>query len=364
MSLGRAAVHALPDKLDQAAKQGFEGIELYFEDLEYFARDTYNAQNPSNEQLSLAAQQIRTLCADRNLAILNLQPFMQYGGLLDRTQHAVRIEELHLWMRLASDLGTNLVQVPSSFLPVAQLDSSRDALVADLQEMADLGLAHNPPMRFAYEALAWGTQVDTWEAAWEVVRQVDRSNFGLCLDTYNLAARVYADPTRVSGRTHDADKAMDASLARLRAAFKTDADREKLFFVQLVDGERLRAPLVEGHAFYELDQPARMSWSRNCRLFYGEEEHGAYLPVKAIAEAIWDGIGYDGWWSMELFNRCMWDEDPSMPEQLAKRGIASWDRLRTDMSSRKGPLDGGNVGMKRVDSKAELQLSVHEVSNI
>lgn len=332
MSLGRAAVHALPNKLDQAARYGFEGIELYFEDLEYFAYDLFNTSKPSGEQLLEAARQIRRLCKDRNLTIINLQPFMHYEGLRDRAQHAKRIEEMKLWIQLAHALGTTIIQVPSSFLPAEQLiaDDNLDTIVSDLREIADLGLpqhSQQPTISFAYESLAWGTHIDTWEQCWAVVQRVDRPNFGICLDTFNMAARVYADPAAASGRTANAEADIAASVARLCGA----VDASKVFFVQLVDGERLAEPLVEGHPFYDPLQPARLSWSRNCRLFYGEERLGGYLPVRAIAEAFLNGIGYEGWWSMELFNRCMWDKDPTMPEQLARRGIASWQKLKEDL---------------------------------
>jgi 4-hydroxyphenylpyruvate dioxygenase len=82
---------------------------------------------------------------------------------------------------------------------------------------------------------------------------------------------------------------------------------------------------------YHAEQPARMSWSRNCRLFYGESEYGAYLPVKDVIYAIINEIGYDGWVSMELFNRVMGREDHEVVEELATRAATSWQRLQTDM---------------------------------
>ncbi len=35
-----------------------------------------------------------------------------------------------------------------------------DKLVADIREIGELGLKEDPPVRFAYEALAWGAHLD------------------------------------------------------------------------------------------------------------------------------------------------------------------------------------------------------------
>lgn len=328
MSLGRAQVHKLPHKLDQAARYGFEGIELFFEDLEYFAREqSINPEHLTTSDYLDAAYAIRRLCDDRRLQVICLQPFMHYEGLRSRQRHAERLEEMKHWIKLAHILGTDTIQIPSNFLSKDQLTGNFDGMVADLQEVADMGLQASPAVRYAYESLAWGTYVDVWEDCWKIVEAVDRPNFGICLDTFNIAARVYADPAAPSGKNPTADEDIKESIVRLI----NTVDAKKVFFVQVVDAERLDRPLVAGHAFFVEEQPARMSWSRNCRLFYGEENLGGYLPVREIADAFLNGIGFEGWWSMELFNRCMAYEDPSMPEQLATRGIASWAKLKHDL---------------------------------
>jgi len=81
MSLGRAWVHQLPDKLDQAKKQGIKGIELFYEDLEYVARGIDEKVLPAT--LLEAARIVRKLCDERELEVVGLQPFMHYEGLRD-----------------------------------------------------------------------------------------------------------------------------------------------------------------------------------------------------------------------------------------------------------------------------------------
>jgi len=106
----------------------------------------------------------------------------------------------------------------------------------------------------------------------------------------------------------------------------------KVFYLEVVDAERLEAPLVEGHKFYNAEKPCRMSWSRNCRLFYGVKERGAYLPINEISKAIFQDPGYKGWVSLELFNRRTSDKEESVPRELASRGAVSWLKLVQDIN--------------------------------
>lgn len=324
MSLGRAWVHEFPAKLSQAARYGFQGIELFHEDLEYLAKTYPGGATPENQVL--AAHAIRSMCSERGLAIICLQPFLHYEGLKDREAHAQRLEKLQLWFQLATALKTDVIQIPSSFLPHDEITDDVDVIVADLREVADMGARQTPPIKFAYESLAWGTHVDTWEQCWDIVTRVDRPNFGACLDTFNIAGRIFADPASPSGMTANAEADTRASVERL----VNTVDVAKVFFVQVVDAERLAEPLVEGHEFYSASQPARMSWSRNCRLFYGEMDRGGYLPVKEITKAFILGLGYDGWVSMELFNRSMADPSSETPQEHARRGMVAWGKIVED----------------------------------
>ncbi|KAI2638410.1 xylose isomerase-like TIM barrel [Xylaria nigripes] len=329
MSLGRvSADHTLKKRLDAARQYGYKGLELFYDDLVGVAKQYLGGDSPKN--LLAAANIIRGLCQERGIVILCLQPFAHYEGLLDRQEHLNQIEKLRFWFQLTCSLGTNMIQIPSSFGPAAELSEDVDLAVADLQEAADLGLQQNPPVRFVYEALCWGTRYNTWEQSWEIVKAVNRPNFGLCLDTFNIAGRIYADPTSFCGRAPNCDEAVRECIERL----VTTVDVRKVFYVQVVDAERLTAPLIEGHEFYNAEQPARMSWSRNCRLFYGEEDRGAYLPVTEISRAIFQGLGFEGWVSMELFNRRMGDTDTVVPTELASRGAVAWAKLIRDMELR------------------------------
>ncbi|KAL6816249.1 xylose isomerase-like protein [Trichoderma camerunense] len=327
MSLGRCyAGHSLPEKLDVAMNSGFTGIELFYEDLLDLAKKMPGGASPENHISS--AQLIRGYCDDRNLEIICLQPFMHYEGLVDRSLHYRRIEEMRLWFKMAHVLRTDLIMLPSSNLPSEQITEDMDCIIQDMVEIAEMGLQETPVIRFAYEALCWGTRVETWEASWDVVCKVNRPNFGICLDTFNIAGRIYADPTMPTGRNPDATQALTQSLDGLIQSVPAD----RIFLLQVADGERLERPLLQDHEFYDPEQPPRMSWSRNARLFYGEPHYGGYLPIREILQVLVSRIGFKGWISLEVFNRRLADTDQSVPEEMGKRAEQSWNSLKSDFN--------------------------------
>lgn len=337
MSLGRAfAGHRLDHKIACATKNGFAGIEVFYEDLEYLAKEDGRSSGdsmPSAEQLLAASRLLKEMCRKEGLEIIGLQPFFCYEGLVDRKEHAQMIDKMRLWFKIAKTLGTDIIQIPSQFRRDEGVTGDMDVIVQDMVEVADLGLKEDRPIRFAYENLAWGTFIDDWEGLWEVVRRVDRWNFGMCLDTFNIVGRVWADPASEDGTNGpDSDRELKASLS----ALVKNVDVKKLWYVQVVGAERLSSPLVKGHEWYVDGQPARMTWSRNARLFYGEEDRGQYLPIDTAARALLDpvdkgGLGFEGWVSMELFSRTMADKHDAVPDQHARRAGESWKRLVNDL---------------------------------
>lgn len=319
-SLGRAWLHDFDKKVHQAATHGFEGIEVFYEDLDHLARKLFSVEEPSNDQILKAAEHASRLLNEANITVIGLQPFLFYEGLLDRQQHARLIEKIHVWFQIAKRLGTNTIQIPANFLPADQLTGDLDVIAGDLTELADLGLKQDPPIRFAYEALCWSTHVDTWEKSLVVANMVNRPNFGLCLDTFNIAGRVWGDPASPTGKTPNADADLKASLERL----VRDMPLDKVFYIQVVDAERMEAPLVQGHPFHVDGNPPRMNWSRNARAYMYETDRGAYLPAEDVARAIIEGLGYKGWVSMELFSRTMSEAGDDVPASHAQRGMAAW----------------------------------------
>ncbi|KAK9787706.1 putative Xylose isomerase-like TIM barrel domain-containing protein [Seiridium cardinale] len=328
-SLGRAWIHDFDNKVIQAAREGFQGIEIFYEDLEHVAKKGSDAI-PKTEHILEAAEHVYRTCSSVNIEIIGLQPFLFYDGLLDRKRHEQLIEKIKLWFLIVKKLHTNTIQIPANFLPADQLTGDYDVIASDLRKLADLGLKEEPQVRFAYENLCWSTHIDTWEKAWDICKRVDRPNFGLCLDTFNIAGRVWGDPASPTGKTPNADEDLTASVTAMVA----ELDLSKVFYIQVVDAERMSSPLVEGHPFHTVGQPARMNWSRNARTFMYEEDRNAYLPVEGIARAIIHDMGYRGFVSMELFSRTMSEEGEHVPNAHAKRGIAAWKKLQDRLELR------------------------------
>ncbi|KAH6616414.1 xylose isomerase-like protein [Boeremia exigua] len=322
-SLGRAWLHDFEKKVQHAAEKGFEGIEVFYEDLDHLAKKLFSVENPSNNQILSAAEHARQILDETQITVIGLQPFLFYEGLLDRQQHARLIEKIHFWFKIATRLRTSTIQIPANFLPAEQLTGDLDIIAADLKELAGLGSKEEPPIRFAYESLCWSTHIDTWEKSLLVANMVNRPNFGLCLDTFNIAGRVWGDPASPTGKTPNAEADLEASLERLRR----DMPLDKVFYIQVVDAERMESPLISGHPFHVDGNPPRMNWSRNARAYMYETDRGAYLPVEDVARAIIEGLGYKGWVSMELFSRTMSEPDENVPASHAERGMAAWRKF-------------------------------------
>ncbi|KAI9653261.1 MAG: Vacuolar protein sorting-associated protein 53 [Alyxoria varia] len=367
VSLGRAAYHSLSKKLEQASAHGFQGIELFAEDLWTYAEELEHGQGVarkgghqvSHASLIKAALNVRELCKQQDLAIICLQPMSNYEGHADRAEQSSQLHErAPLWFSLVKALGTDLIQVPSSYKEDAYLTNDFKAIVSDVRDLADSAGNQDPPIRIMYEALAWGTRADMWQQSWEVVKKVDRSNCGICLDTFNIAARVYGDPTHFPRGTNgllSAEDAHDTMMASMHSLVN-DIPVDKVFLIEVADGERLDAPLVQGHEFWNVQQPPRMSWSRNCRLFYGESDRGAFLPIKDMMQKLIDRrpnlpndgveerassslgqqrpnrMGYRGWISQEVFSRSLWEAHECVPEEHAMRARQAWQKLVEDSS--------------------------------
>lgn len=330
ISLGQCGLFSIQEKLYRASEYGFRAVELFYDDLEALARSQSSSPTPSRADLVAAAAQVRALCDHLHIQVLNLQPLRFYEGLADRdARDQILNDVIPLWLDLLHILGGDTILIASNFLPPdpetgkPRTIGDLNIIVGDLREIAMRGAARSPPVKFAYEALAWGTHIDTWEKAWDIVQQVALPNFGLAVDTFNIAAAIYADPEAEDGRTGpSAIQNLHESLHRL----VTTVDVTRLFIVQVADGERLAEPLRPGHPFHVPELPARMCWSRNARLFLCEEDRGGYLPVIEIVQAVLD-MGWSGWLAYEVFSRTLADPDPKTVERHAYRASRSWSKV-------------------------------------
>ncbi len=229
----------LPEKLDAAAAIGFDGIEMFENDLLTFDG------SPAD---------VRAIAEGLGLAITIFQPFRDFEAMPEpqRTRNMDRAERKFDVMQA---LGTDLVLVCSNVHPAALDDDARAA--ADLAEMAER--AGRRGLRVGYEALAWGRHVNRWRHAWRIVQTANHDALGLIVDSFHTLA-VADDASGIA-----------------------EVPMDKLFFVQLADAPKLTMDAL--------------SWSRHFRNFPGQGQ----LPVADFLRAAL-ATGYNGPLSLEVFN--------------------------------------------------------------
>ncbi|GLZ15832.1 4-hydroxyphenylpyruvate dioxygenase [Actinomadura sp. NBRC 104425] len=230
---------SLPDKLTAIAAAGFDGVEIFDNDL------VTGRMSP---------EQVRSRAADLGLSIDLYQPFRDFEAVpppvlarnLRRAEHKFGVMER---------LGATCMLVCSSVSPDSVDD---DALAAEqLHVLAERAAEHG--IRIAYEALAWGRHVNDYLHSWRIVRAADHPNLGLCLDSFHILARD-TDPYAIE-----------------------TIPAEKIFFLQLAD-----APALPMDVLY---------WSRHYRCFPGQGDLDVAGLVGHVLRA-----GYDGPLSLEVFN--------------------------------------------------------------
>lgn len=229
----------LPEKLEAAAAAGFDGVEIFENDLLHFDG---------------SPAEVRRMAADLGLQILLYQPLRDFEAMPDDlfVRNMARAERK---FDVMEQLGAEMVLVCSNVQEVAIDDPTRAA--ADLRRMAEAAAQRG--LRVGYEALAWGRHTRLWRQAWDIVQRADHPALGLVLDSFHTLS------------LGDSLQGLDVVPA------------DKIFFVQLADAPRLSMDVL--------------SWSRHYRNFPGQGD----LPVTDFARAVLQA-GYNGPLSLEVFN--------------------------------------------------------------
>lgn len=229
----------LREKVNAIAKAGFEGIEIFENDLTAFDGSAREA-----------GQMIR----DQGLKLVTLQPFRDFEGLVGRDRQRAFDRAEHKF-DLMQELGTDLLMCCSSVHPQAKPGIARAA-----EDYAELGeRAAKRGLRVAFEALAWGRHINDYRDSWEVVRRANHSSVGLVLDTFHIFSRQTELDTIAS------------------------IPGDRIFLVQTADAPRL-----------SMDH---LSWSRHYRCFPGQGELQMQQFMEVLAET-----RYDNALSHEIFN--------------------------------------------------------------
>jgi len=284
----------LDEKLVAASTAGFDGVEIFEPDL------IASPHSPED---------IRDRASALGLTLDLYQPFRDFEGvgpeLLEQNLRRAAAK-----FALMNRLGIETMLLCSN---VATARSGDEQLAAaQLRQLGDVAARFG--VRVAYEALAWGRFVDSYEAAARIVRLADHPRIGLCLDSFHILSR---------GHNPEAIETMPA---------------EKIFFVQMAD-----APLLS------LDV---LSWSRHHRLFPGE---GGFDLGTFMAHLV--RTGYDGPVSLEIFNDTFRQADPLATAVDARRSLR-W--LEHETAAALGVPAGGRAarmstaGLPAVDPPADV----------
>ncbi|MGI9824916.1 bifunctional sugar phosphate isomerase/epimerase/4-hydroxyphenylpyruvate dioxygenase family protein [Agromyces sp. Marseille-Q5079] len=274
----------LDQKLVAAREAGFDGVEIFEPDLV--------AAPQSPEAIRARAEQL-------GLSLDLYQPFRDFEGvgpeLLEPNLRRARAK-----FALMNRLGIETMLLCSN---VATARSGDEHLAAaQLRLLGDA--AERFGVRIAYEALAWGRFVDSYEAAARIVRLSDHPRVGLCLDSFHILSK---------GHDPEAIETIPA---------------EKIFFVQMAD-----APLLSMDV---------LSWSRHHRLFPGEGGFDLGTFMGHLART-----GYDGPVSLEIFNDTFRQSDPFATALHARRSLR-W--LEHETASSLGPTRGGRAVQMTTDA--------------
>ncbi|KAE8547649.1 hypothetical protein EYB25_009442 [Talaromyces marneffei] len=322
VSLGQHASHTLPSKIVAAAHHGFSALEIVYNDLA-----TYAASKTPKITIQAAAKDISSLCASHNISILSLNPFKNFEG--HSSPLSERLDSARHWIEVASLLQAQHLQVPSQF-DTENSTGDENVVISELQQLADMAAKIAPGLRIAYEAVAWGSYVDTWQDSLRIVELVNRANFGVCLDSFHVVARLWGDIMSESGK-QETGQNVDDALRQSLDEFGLACPLDKIFYVQLSDGEKYSPPLSPEHRFYEASFPSALTWSRNTRPFPLETEYGGYMPVTEVAKAWLVEKGWKGYVSLEVFDWRM-REEGNGPKDNARRGIESWRKLVAELN--------------------------------
>lgn len=248
----------LADKLAAVAAAGFDGIELFDNDL---------VASP------LSPREVARRCADLGLTIDLFQPVRDVEGVAPERFEAV-LRRVRTKLDVMGELGVTTFLACSNV--GADAVGDRDLSAEQLHRVGELAASYG--VTVAFEALAWGRHLNRVGDAWDVVRRADHPAVTLAVDTFHLLARG-DDGTALDGVPGD-----------------------RIGFLQVAD-----APLLDMNV---------LEWSRHFRCFPGQGTLDVTGVVAAVLRA-----GYRGPLSLEVFSDAVREADPAETARDAMRSL-------------------------------------------
>jgi len=264
----------LEEKLRAAAAVGFDGVELFEDDLVCCPR---------------SPEEVAAIVRDLGLTIDLYQPFRDYEAVAPDL-HERNLRRARRKLEVMGRLGASTMLVCSNVSPSAVED---DALAAEqLRVLAELAAGYG--VRVAYEALAWGRHVADYLHAWRIVEGAGHPNLGVCIDSFHVL-------------TQGVDAIGIESIPG-----------DRIFFVQLAD-----APRLPMHVLH---------WSRHHRCFPGQGD----LDVQRLLRHV-TASGYAGPLSLEVFNDVFRQIDPLRTARDGMRSLLALEESRRPAAGARRP---------------------------
>lgn len=257
----------LPEDIAAAGKAGFQGLEIWAAKMDaYLAEEGHSVGSLS----ALFRQAGVRPVSINSIEFITFRSPEEYEAIRERCRSLCGS---------AASLGAEkIVVVPS---PTPGGTSSREIEVESVRVLRDLSEVAAPyGIKLAFEFLGFGwCSVRTLGQCWQIVRETDRDNIGLVVDTCHFYA---------GGSSLEAIDPVDPS---------------KLFIFHVNDVEsRPKETIEDAH-----------------RLLPGE----GVIPLDDILTHL-KATGFDGLCSIELFRPAYWERDPA---ELAAAARAATIRI-------------------------------------
>jgi 4-hydroxyphenylpyruvate dioxygenase len=248
----------LAEKLTAIAAAGFDGIEIFDNDL---------IASP------MSPAEVASRCGDLGLRVDLFQPVRDVQGVPPERFDAV-LRRLRVKLAVMSELGVSTLLACSNVGADSLADP--DLTAEQLHRVGELAAEHGATV--AFEALAWGRHVNRVGQAWDAVQRADHPAVTLAVDTFHMLAR--------------GDDA--AALAGVPG--------HRIGFLQVAD-----APLMDMNV---------LDWSRHFRCFPGQGALDVTGVVAGVLEA-----GYRGPLSLEVFSDVVREAEPGVTARDAMRSL-------------------------------------------
>jgi 2-keto-myo-inositol isomerase len=255
----------LPQDIAAASAAGFKALEIWAAKMDAFLKDS----SVGALKALLDAAGVRPASIN-SIEFITFRPPQEYAAVKARCQELCA---------LAKGIGcTKIVVVPSPTPEKVGWSQIQDESVRVLRELAEIAATYDVQLAFEFLGFQW-CSVRTLELCWSVVKEVNRPNIGLVIDTCHFYA----------------------GGSDLRVIQEVDPLKILIFHINDVE-ERPRDTIEDAH-----------------RLLPGE----GVIPLDDILVGL-KQIGYDGLCSIELFRPEYWERDPT---ELASAARAATIRI-------------------------------------